>query len=266
MKLCIPSILLGFLLMTTLSFRQVIQPIQILSPEQKAVLDLLSVEMIDDCQGGPGYKTLRVTGANFQVVNGLGTTDTENGLGNILVGYQESQAVVCDRTGSHNIVGGLGNAYGSYGGLVMGLHNYVDAGYSAILSGAENTIMTTPHTQTPMSAIIGGQWNTTTSDHCVVVGGGNNFIDGAAAIGSARWSVLVGGGGSSASNGNLLQSSFSCLVGGNQNTITSGNSVAVLVGGQLNTVSGTAAVLSGGFQRSATGVHDWVSGSLLEDN
>src|SRR5262245_20660835 len=34
-------------------------------------------------------KELIVTGANLHIVNGLGSTDTTNGLGNLIVGYQE---------------------------------------------------------------------------------------------------------------------------------------------------------------------------------
>src|SRR5262245_50089416 len=32
-----------------------------------------------------------ITGANLRIVNGLGTTDTTNGLGNLIVGYNEAR-------------------------------------------------------------------------------------------------------------------------------------------------------------------------------
>ena len=38
----------------------------------------------------PSRPTLRVAGANLQVVNGLGATATVNGLGNVIVGYDET--------------------------------------------------------------------------------------------------------------------------------------------------------------------------------
>src|SRR5215471_13626168 len=47
-----------------------------------------------------------ITGANLRIVNGLGTTDTTNGLGNLIVGYNESRTNPLFppdvRTGSHN--------------------------------------------------------------------------------------------------------------------------------------------------------------------
>ena len=37
--------------------------------------------------GGPNEVV--ITGANLRIVNGLGSTDTTNGLGNLIVGYNE---------------------------------------------------------------------------------------------------------------------------------------------------------------------------------
>ena len=39
--------------------------------------------------GGPNEVV--ITGANLRIVNGLGTTDTTNGLGNLIVGYNEER-------------------------------------------------------------------------------------------------------------------------------------------------------------------------------
>mgnify|MGYP001125547619 CR=1 FL=1 len=57
--------------------------------------------------------TLVVSGANLQVVNGTGTTDGEpNGLGNVIVGYNEERTDDDnDRTGSHVLVLGAENNY-----------------------------------------------------------------------------------------------------------------------------------------------------------
>lgn len=44
---------------------------------------------------------------NLQVINGEGATaDTANGLGNLIVGYNEDTDVPSDRSGSHNLVVG----------------------------------------------------------------------------------------------------------------------------------------------------------------
>src|SRR5215510_10663472 len=48
-----------------------------------------------------------ISGANLRIVNGLGSTETTNGLGNLIVGYNEPRGFEPDRrTGSHNVVVG----------------------------------------------------------------------------------------------------------------------------------------------------------------
>src|SRR5205823_2986212 len=71
-----------------------------------------------------------ITGANLRIVNGLGDTQTTNGLGNVIVGYNErrqdfpncsgSTDPLCTdtRTGSHNVVVGRAQNFASFGGLV----------------------------------------------------------------------------------------------------------------------------------------------------
>ncbi len=92
----------------------------------------------------PSSPTLRVAGANVQVVNGLGSTSTTNGLGNIVVGYNEvrpeTDAAECSRgefdesfcsviggiysvnhrSGSHNLVVGSQQNYSNHAGMVAG--------------------------------------------------------------------------------------------------------------------------------------------------
>jgi hypothetical protein len=78
-------------------------------------------------------KEIFITGANLRIVNGLGRTDcgTEeepipdcpNGLGNLIVGYNEPRDPEFDeniRTGSHNVVVGSRHNFSRFGGLVVG--------------------------------------------------------------------------------------------------------------------------------------------------
>src|SRR5262245_41053418 len=82
-----------------------------MTPEQRDILSHLSVVQLPDGLGGFVY-TIRLSGANFQTVNGTGSTDTINGLGNLIVGYNELGNPHGDnRTGSHNIVGGRKNTF-----------------------------------------------------------------------------------------------------------------------------------------------------------
>jgi hypothetical protein len=62
-----------------------------------------------------------ITGANLRIVNGLGTTDTTNGLGNLIVGYNESRGGENVRTGSHNVVVGQQHNFSRFGGIVAAL-------------------------------------------------------------------------------------------------------------------------------------------------
>ena len=80
------------------------------------------------------------SGVNVHIVNGTGTTDgTVNGLGNLIVGYNESRDLGNNRTGSHNIVVGDRLNYSSYGGLVVGNFNTISGSYASVSGGYGNT-------------------------------------------------------------------------------------------------------------------------------
>ena len=105
-------------------------------------LDFMSVVQIDDGFGNM-IDTVRFTGCNVQVVNGLDDAETINGAGNLIVGYNEpplpgGPSPEPDRTGSHNIVGGNENNYGSYGGLVVGSTNTISGVYASVSGGEHN--------------------------------------------------------------------------------------------------------------------------------
>lgn len=216
MKIHTPSALLGAILVSILGLVTAFTQPQAsigLTQAQKDVLALMSVVYIDDCQSGPGYKTLRVTGANLQVVNGLGTTDTINGLGNLIIGYNENTQP-CDHSGSHNAIFGTDNFYSAYAGLVGGFRNVVAAPYSLVF----------------------GRFNT------------SNYSGG---------SILCGA-------FNVIGYDNSAIVGGEGNTTLSEGTV--VIGGQFNSAIGRDAVLGGGLNRHVAGDHDWMAGSLQEDN
>jgi hypothetical protein len=99
-----------------------------------------------------------ITGANLRIVNGLGTTDTTNGLGNLIVGYNEMRQenpdcprifLTCTdtRTGSHNVVVGQEHNFSRFGGVVgnrasvsAGANNVASGFLDASVSGGENNI------------------------------------------------------------------------------------------------------------------------------
>jgi hypothetical protein len=99
-----------------------------------------------------------ITGANLHIVNGLGQTgcgaeeepiaDCPNGLGNLIVGYNESRNELPDcesaptdpfcvdiRTGSHNIVVGQQHNFSRFGGLVVGHESEISGDFAAVSGG-----------------------------------------------------------------------------------------------------------------------------------
>ena len=80
------------------------------------------------------------TGVNVHVRSGSGATDgSVNGLGNLIVGYDELRGSgLDDKTGSHNLVVGPTHNYSSYGGLVAGCRNAVSGIYASVSGGSNN--------------------------------------------------------------------------------------------------------------------------------
>ncbi len=92
------------------------------------------------------------TGVNVHVRSGSGRTDdngTPSGLGNLILGYNEGPVpsgpvpggpdfTGAARTGSHNLVGGVQNAFSSVGGFVFGRANWISAQYATVSGGLNN--------------------------------------------------------------------------------------------------------------------------------
>jgi hypothetical protein len=90
-----------------------------------------------------------ITGANLRIVNGRGSTDCgpedtpipdcPNGLGNLIVGYNEPRGDGADdRTGSHNVVLGKLNNFSRFGGVVVGLGNEISGDFASVYGGIVN--------------------------------------------------------------------------------------------------------------------------------
>ena len=195
----------------------------------------------------PSRPTLRLSGANLQIANGLGGTDTLNGLGNVIIGYDENRPVgtppecstgvvqnpnnctgvwaVDQKGGSHNLVIGPNHNYSGVAGYVAGFKNSLHSNWSSISGGTENK------NYAVFSSIAGGRLNVTgVGTSITVTGGVSNFAYG----------------------------SYSSITGGELNTASgAGSSVN---GGYFNTASGAWATVSGGVSNAATGTRSTVSG------
>lgn len=180
------------------------------------------------------------SGVNVHVVNGTGTTDgTVNGLGNLIVGYNELRGTGDVRTGSHNIVVGQGNNYSSYGGLVAGKNNAVTAEYSSVSGGFWNTA------SGAASSVSGGTYNTAIGGFASVSGGNHNT--------ASHNSASVSGG-----SYNTASAANSSVSGGADNTAS--GSAASVGGGSQNTASGVGASVSGGRHNIASGERSFAGG------
>ena len=106
------------------------------------------------------------SGMNVHIVDGTGDTGgTGNGLGNLIVGYNELRGSGDVRTGSHNIVIGSHNNFSSYGGLVAGYQNTMSAAYASVSGGYNNTA------SGMYSSVSGGSVNTASDYYSSVSGG-----------------------------------------------------------------------------------------------
>jgi len=168
-------------------------------------------------------------GCNVYIRSGGGSTDAPvNGLGNLIVGYNEIQYGGIFRTGSHNLIVGRNNSYTSYGGLVAGELNTVSGPAASVGGGFQNTASGI------YASVSGGGENVASNDRSVVSGGTFNNATGGGA-------TVSGGGFNTAS---AIYSSVS--------------------GGYTNQASGAAATVSGGAGRTATSADNWAAGTLYE--
>ena len=189
------------------------------------------VEVIHIDPHDANARTVRFSGVDVQIVNGEGETDIVNGVGNLIVGYNEPGSEGPEKSGSHNIVGGSGNAYSSYGGLVVGEDNAIEARYASVSAGRQH-VASGVH-----SSVSGGVNNIAEADGSSVSGGHKNKATGL--------SSSVSGGGDNEASG--MRSSVS---GGTSNSAAgSGSSVS---GGRSNTAGGSRSSILGGYGETAS--------------
>ena len=203
-----------------------------LTTEQAEILSYMSLVSLPVDDTGNQATAIRISGVNVQLVNGMGSTwgnqaaeiwdfgtHRTNGLGNLIIGYQETRSDdgIGDteddnyRIGSHNLVVGSRNNYSTWGSQVVGGRNTV-GGWLSSASGGFNNI-----SYGQASFVGGGESNYATGRNTMIGGGQGNTA-------SARGSVVGGGG------GNMAVAEFSIVAGGRNNTAEGEHSI---VGGGL---------------------------------
>ena len=204
-----------------------------------------------------------VTGANLHLRSGSGATaGVVNGLGNLIVGYDETRTkascslgayyanqTVCEnddgqwwvseKSGSHNLVVGSEHNYSSFGGLVVGSSNTISSEFASVSGGQGNTA------SGQKASVSGGVFNTAGGVLASVSGGLSNNASG--------WKASVSGGFNNTARG------IDASVSGGFGNIASGLEASVS-GGWGNTASGDFASVSGGQNNTASGNHSSVAG------
>ena len=196
-----------------------------------------------------------IDGANVHIRDGSGSTEGAiNGLGNLIIGYNELRGYGDNRTGSHNLVLGSRNNYTSYGGLVGGNGNDISAPYASISGGISNTA------SGYASSISGGSSNIASGDGSSVSGGLDNIAYGLVSSVSGGFQGNASGLESSVSGGyhGIASGQFSSVSGGNYNMAIGKESW--VSGGWANTASGFESSISGGIRNTASGYYSSVSG------
>jgi hypothetical protein len=155
---------------------------------------------------------------NVHVQNGFGGTESSNGLGNLVIGYNEvGSADILNRDGSHYLLVGTGHEYTAFGGIVIGAGNRSHNTYASVTGGASNTA---------------------SGDYSSVSGGYSNAASGqASSVSGGEWNTASGGGSSIAAGlSNTASGGVSSVSGGYQNSAD--HFGATISGGQnLNTTS-----------------------------
>lgn len=219
------------------------------------------VELVPDPNVQNEY-TVRFTGVNVQIVNGAGVTHESNGLGNLIVGYNEPRVgtALCSngeysdenscisnggiwsenhKSGSHNIVGGDGNAYSSHGGLVIGASNAITHAFASVSGGLGNVA------SGPLSSVTAGDSNIASGPASSITGGSVNMASG-------TWSSISGG------TVNTAAGDLSSVTGGDHNAAS--GDLSSVSGGSYNLASGVQSSVSGGGGNTAAGSYSSVLG------
>jgi hypothetical protein len=231
-----------------------------------------------DVTQDPRGPLVRLTAVNLQIVNGMNSTDTVNGLGNLIVGYDETapegsapgcadwtippgptDTCVALKTGSHNFVVGSYNTYTQYGGLLGGTRNTLRGPFASVSGGLYNEAG-------DYSSVSGGKANRALGDASSVSGGYVNRASGPFATVSGGTSNLAGGDRSSVSGGavNNAAGDFSSVCGGSSNLAYAERSS--VSGGQYNIAGrvdsdhGKWASVCGGLRNQAKGDYSSISG------
>lgn len=212
-----------------------------------------------------GHQALYIDGVNVHIRNGSQNqqTDSVNGVGNLIIGYHKPSArLICNvkvpsndksacqkvwgiwatnqRLGSHNIIVGDEHDYTSYGALISGTRNAVNAANASVIGGYQTIVSgeggfaaagASNYISGSAAGVVGGSFNISSGQNSYIGGGWLNKATGSHASVSGGEQSEARGESSSVNGGraNLAKGKYSAVGGGNNNT----------AGGHDSTVAGS---------------------------
>jgi uncharacterized coiled-coil protein SlyX len=199
-----------------------------------------------------------VTGANLYIQSGDGsTTGSVNGLGNLIVGYDEDDGGN-DKSGSHNLILGPNHDYTSYSGIVSGQGNASEATYASVIGGTSSTA------DASYAVVVGGYAASASGSYSAIFGGWEPSASGLASTTVGGREPEATGAYATASGGraNIASGSNSAVYGGYLNEASASMSLAG--GGFDNVASGYASAIRGGYRSEVSGDYAGLIGGYLD--
>jgi hypothetical protein len=138
-------------------------------------------------RGVAGKPTIQLSGVNLQVVDGEGKTESVNGEGNLVIGYDENP-LGREQTGSHDLILGERQLFNSYGDILAGHNDAITAPFASVTAGEHNAASGSG------ASVSGGIFGTASATASSVSGGlGNNATAYGASVSGGRESTAAGG-------------------------------------------------------------------------
>jgi hypothetical protein len=187
------------------------------------------------------------SGINVQIVNGLGQTDSINGLGNLIIGYDKPRPDPCTQPNQDCSIGGT--AGWNYGDIDYSPTECAAAGGTMACNhknGSHYLVVGDAHNYSQYGGVVFGLKNTCNGPWATVTGGYANHAGGVCATVSGGHEHLVDGLNASASGGccSFVHGFAASVTGGSQN-IADGSHASV-TGGRGNQATGQYSHVCGG--------------------
>jgi hypothetical protein len=172
--------------------------------EEVALLKAVLPYLRFSASGIGGKPTIQFSGVNVQLIDGIGGTESENGTGNLVIGYDEG-VTAAGQSGSHDLITGNRQVFTGYGDLMGGQVNKTEGNFGILFgadlkagSGSSGAALVGGNANevtagTDGGTIIGGAVDKLSATESTIVGGHENDAAAAGVRGEDRFSVIVGG-------------------------------------------------------------------------